>query len=227
MAFDQVCSERNLDKEVVLETIEVAILTAYKKDFGSAQNVTVKLDPETGQANIYTTKEVVEQVQDERFEISLDEAKRSNEDAELGELVMFENTPKRFGRIAAQTAKQVILQRIREAEREVLFNSYAERAGELINGTVQNIMPQGVTLNLGRTEALLPRSQQISGECTATPRPLRRASAWRPPAGTASASRGRTTPTAALTARTALPIRTPASCRRAPRTSATSAATAT
>jgi N utilization substance protein A len=164
VAFDQICSERNLDKEVVLEAIEVAILTAYKKDHGAAQNVTVKMDPETGQARIYTTKEVVEQVQDERFEISLHEAQRINEDAALGELVMFDNTPKRFGRIAAQTAKQVILQRIREAERDVLFNSYVEREGELINGTVQNIMPQGVTLNLGRTEALLPRSQQIPRE---------------------------------------------------------------
>ena len=164
VAFDQICNEKNLDREVVLEAIEDALLTAYKKDFGSSQNVTAKIDPETGQARLYTTKEVVEKVQDERFEISLDEAKRSNEDAELGELVTFENTPKTFGRIAAQTAKQVILQRIREAERDVLFTSYAEREGELINGTVQNIMPQGVTLNLGRTEALLPRSQQIPRE---------------------------------------------------------------
>jgi N utilization substance protein A len=164
VAFDQICNERKLDKQVVLEAIEVAILTAYKKDHGSAQNVTVKMDPETGQTKIYTTKEVVEEVRDERFEISLDEAKRVNEDTELGELVTFENTPKHFGRIAAQTAKQVILQRIREAERDVLFNSYAEREGELINGTVQNIMHQGVTLNLGRTEALLPKSQQIPRE---------------------------------------------------------------
>ena len=164
VAFDQICNERNLDKQVVLEAIEVAILTAYKKDHGAAQNVTIELDPETGQAKIYTTKEVVEQVQDERFEISLDEAQRINEDAELGELVMFESTPERFGRIAAQTAKQVILQRIREAERDVLYNSYVEREGELINGTVQNIMHQGVTLNLGRTEALLPKSQQIPRE---------------------------------------------------------------
>ena len=164
VALDQICNEKNLDRDVVLEAIEVALLTAYKKDFGSSQNVTAKIDPETGQTNIYTTKEVVEEVQDERFEISLDEAKKSNEDAELGELVTFDNTPKTFGRIAAQTAKQVILQRIREAERDVLFTSYAEREGELINGTVQNIMPQGVTLNLGRTEALLPRSQQIPRE---------------------------------------------------------------
>jgi len=164
VAFDQICNERNLDKQVVLEAIEIAILTAYKKDFGPAQNITVKMDPETGQAKIYIVKEVVEEVQDERFEVSLDEARRTNEDAELGESVMFENTPKTFGRIAAQTAKQVILQRIREAERDVLFNSYVEREGELINGTVQNIMYQGVTLNLGRTEALLPKSQQIPGE---------------------------------------------------------------
>jgi len=164
MAFDQICNERSLDKQVVLEAIEVAILTAYKKDHGAAQNVSVKLDPDTGLAKIYASKEVVEQVQDERFEISLDKAKTINEDVGLGELVMLDNTPERFGRIAAQTAKQVILQRIREAEREVLFNSYAEREGELINGTVQNIMPQGVTLNLGRTEALLPKSQQIPRE---------------------------------------------------------------
>ena len=165
VALDQICSERQLDKEVVLEAIEVALLAAYKKDFGSYQNITAKIDPETGQARLYTAKEVVEEIQDERFEISLAEAKRINEDAELGELVMIETLPpERFGRIAAQTAKQVILQRIHEAERDALFNSYVEREGELINGTVQNIMPQGVTLNLGRTEALLPRSQQIPGE---------------------------------------------------------------
>ena len=165
VAFDQLCTERHLDRDVVLEAIEVALLAAYKKDFGSYQNVTAKIDPETGQATLYNAKEVVEEVQDERFEISLAEAKRVSEDAELGELVMIETLPpERFGRIAAQTAKQVILQRIREAERDALFNSFAEREGELINGTVQNIMPQGVTLNLGRTEALLPRSQQIPGE---------------------------------------------------------------
>lgn len=164
LAFNQICSERNLDKETVLEAIEAALLTAYKKDFGSHQNVTVKIDPETGQAKLYAAKEVVEEVQDERFEISLAEARRINENAQLGDLVMIENTPDHFGRIAAQTAKQVILQRIREAEREALYNSYIEREGELINGTVQNITPQVVTLNLGRTEALLPKSQQIPGE---------------------------------------------------------------
>ena len=85
VAFNQICSERSLDREVVLEALEVALLTAYKKDFGSSQNVTAKIDPETGQARLYTAKEVVEEVQDERFEISLAKAKRVNEDAELGE----------------------------------------------------------------------------------------------------------------------------------------------
>ena len=165
VAFDQICSERHLDKEVVVEAIEVALLAAYKKDFGSYQNISAKIDPETGQVRLYTAKEVVEEIQDERSEISLAEARRINENVELGGLVMIETLPpERFGRIAAQTAKQVILQRIHEAERDALFTSFAEREGELINGTVQNIMPQGVTLNLGRTEALLPRSQQIPGE---------------------------------------------------------------
>jgi len=164
VAFDQICNEKNLDKGVVLEAIETALLTAYKKDFGSSQNVTAKIDPETGQARLYISKQVVEEVQNERLEISLAEAQGINEKAELGELVTLEDTTEHFGRIAAQTAKQVILQRIREAERDVLFNSFVEREGELINGTVQNIMPQGVTLNLGRTEALLPKSQQIPGE---------------------------------------------------------------
>ena len=165
VAFDQVCSERHLDKQVVVEAIEIALLAAYKKDFGSYQNISAKIDPETGQVRLYTAKEVVEEIQDERSEISLAEARRINENVELGGLVMIETLPpERFGRIAAQTAKQVILQRIHEAERDALFTSFAEREGELINGTVQNIMPQGVTLNLGRTEALLPRSQQIPGE---------------------------------------------------------------
>ena len=163
-AFNQICSERGLSREAVLTAIEAALISAYKRSFGSAQNATAKIDPESGEAKIYVEKRVVEEVQDERFEISLEEAKKIDKDATLGGVVMIENTPSDFGRIAAQTAKQVILQRIREAERDALFNSYVERQGELINGTVQSITPQAITLNLGRTEAILPRSQQIPGE---------------------------------------------------------------
>ena len=164
MAFDELCNERNLSKQVVLEAIEMALISAYKRDFGSAQNVQAKIDPETGESTIYIEKQVVEKVQDDRFEISLEEARAIKPDAAIGDTVCIESTPRNFGRIAAQTAKQVIMQRIREAEREALFNSYADREGELVNGTVQSITPAGITINLGRTEALLPRSQTIPGE---------------------------------------------------------------
>lgn len=164
IAFNQICSERNLPKEVVLETIETALVAAYKRNFGSTQNITAKIDPNTGKALVFVEKTVVEEVHDDRFEIDLEEARRINPEAELGQVVLIESTPREFGRIAAQTAKQVILQRIREAERDVLFSNYADREGEIINGTVQSVTPRAITLNLGRTEAILPRSQQMPGE---------------------------------------------------------------
>jgi N utilization substance protein A len=164
VAFNQLCSERDLPKEVVLETIETALVSAYKRDFSSGQNVSAKIDLNTGKAQVFIEKTVVEQIQDDRFEIGLAEARLIDPEAEIGQLVFIESTPREFGRIAAQTAKQVILQRIREAERDALFSSYADREGEIINGTVQNVTPQAITLNLGRTEAILPRSQQVPGE---------------------------------------------------------------
>ncbi len=164
VAFNQICSERNLPKEVVLETIETALVAAYKRNFGSTQNITAKIDPNTGKALVFVEKTVVEEVHDDRFEIDLEGARRINPEAELGQMVLIESTPREFGRIAAQTAKQVILQRIREAERDVLFSNYADREGEIINGTVQSVTPRAITLNLGRTEAILPRSQQMPGE---------------------------------------------------------------
>ncbi len=164
VAFNQICSERNLPKEVVLDAIETALVSAYKRNFGSAQNVSAKIDPDTGKAQVFIEKTVVEQVQDDRFEIDLEGARLIDSEAEIGQVVLIESTPREFGRIAAQTAKQVILQRIREAERDALFSSYADREGEIINGTVQSITPQAITLNLGRTEAILPRSQQVPGE---------------------------------------------------------------
>ncbi|MDY7041181.1 MAG: transcription termination factor NusA [Chloroflexota bacterium] len=163
-AFNQLCSERNLPQDVVLDTIETALISAYKRDFGSSQNVSAKIDPNTGKAQVFVEKTVVEQVQDGRFEIGLEEARQIDPEVESGQAVFVESTPREFGRIAAQTAKQVILQRIREAERDALFTSYADREGEIINGTVQSITPQAITLNLGRTEAILPRSQQVPGE---------------------------------------------------------------
>ena len=166
IAINQVCSERQLSKEVVLEAVEAALISAYKRNFGSAQTIIARIDPETGEAQVYAEKEVVEEVRDQRAEILLAEAQEIDPNAEVGQTILIESTPRDFGRIAAQTAKQVILQRIREAEREVLYTSYAEREGELINGTVQSVdyLSGAVTLNLGKTEAILPRREQIPRE---------------------------------------------------------------
>jgi N utilization substance protein A len=163
-AINQVCHERQLSRDVVLEAIEAALISAYKRNFGAAQTITAKIDPETGIARIFVEKEVVVEVIDSKSEFTLEEARKYNPEATIGDVVHIETTPADFGRIAAQTAKQVILQRIREAERDSLYNSYAEREGEIINGTVQSIEPHQVTLSLGKVEAILPRSEQIPTE---------------------------------------------------------------
>jgi N utilization substance protein A len=163
-AINQVCHERQLSRDVVLEAIEAALISAYKRNFGAAQTITARIDPETGAARIFVEKEVVVEVIDNKSEITLEEARTHNPEATIGDVVHIETTPADFGRIAAQTAKQVILQRIREAERDSLYNSYAEREGEIINGTVQSIEPHQVTLSLGKVEAILPRSEQIPTE---------------------------------------------------------------
>lgn len=163
-AINQVCHERQLPKEVVLEAVEAALISAYKRNFGAAQMITAKIDPETGLACVFVEKEVVVEVIDDRAQITLEEACKENPEANIGDIIHIEATPADFGRIAAQTAKQVILQRIREAERDTLYSSYAEREGEIINGTVQSIDHRQVTLSLGKVEAILPRSEQIPTE---------------------------------------------------------------
>jgi N utilization substance protein A len=164
MAINQICSERNLSQEVIFEAIESALVSAYRRNFGGGQNVKAVIDTQTGAPHVFLECIVVEQVEDDRFEITLREARRIVPEAQIGDLVKKDVTPKSFGRIAAQTAKQVILQRIREAERDALFSSYADREGELINGMVANVTSHAITLNLGRTEATMPRGQQMPGE---------------------------------------------------------------
>ena len=164
IAINQICSERNLPQEVIFEAIESALVSAYKRNFASTSNVKAEIDFGTGEPHVYEERIVVAEVEDERFEVTLKEALKIDPKAELGALVREEVTPGSFGRIAAQTAKQVILQRIREAERDALFTSYADREGELINGMVANVTPHSITLNLGRTEAIMPRNQQVPGE---------------------------------------------------------------
>lgn len=164
MAINQVCHERQLAIDIVLEAVEVALASAYKRNFGGNQSITAQIDTKSGEALIFLEKIVVEQVENDKKEISLKDAKAINPKSTVDGLVSVESTPKNFGRIAAQTAKQVILQRIREAERDALYSAYAEREGEIVSGTVHKVDPHQVTLSLGKAEAILPRSEQIASE---------------------------------------------------------------
>ncbi|MBI3914958.1 MAG: transcription termination/antitermination protein NusA [Chloroflexi bacterium] len=164
VALTQICSEKNLPKEVVMQAIEQALISAYKRNFGGGTNISAAIDPNTGKSKIFAEKMIVDQVQDARAEASLAEARALDPLAEIGGTVKIESTPDDFGRIAAQTAKQVVLQRIREAERDALYNYYAERDGEIVLGTIQNLESQSITVNLGKIEAVLPRAEQIPSE---------------------------------------------------------------
>ncbi len=164
MAINQVCHERQLPIDIVLEAVEVALVSAYKRNYSGNHSITAQIDQKSGDPLVFVEKVVVDEIKDEKNEILLAEAKKMNPRAEIGSLVSVESTPADFGRIAAQTAKQVILQRIREAERDALYNTYAEREGEIVNGTVHKIDPHQVTLSLGKVEAVLPRNEQIPTE---------------------------------------------------------------
>jgi len=162
IAITQVCAERHLPKEVVLEAIEQALVLAYKRNFGASQAIEVKIDPNTGKAQVFAEKEVVDKVREDRTEVALADALQFDAAAQVGSVIKVETTPSNFGRITAQTAKQVILQRIREAERDTLYADWSDRLGEDIMGTVRNIDSTGnVILSLGRAEAVMPRSEQI------------------------------------------------------------------
>jgi N utilization substance protein A len=166
LAFNEIADTLKLSKDVIIEALEAALVSAYRRNVGvsSAQAVQVSIDEMSGQATILAEKEVVEDVQDSRTEVDLKTAHVSNPDAEMGDMVMVESTPRNFGRIAAQTAKQVLLQRMREAERSAQYEEYRERIGDLVTGTVQSVSDSAVTVGLGRSEAILPRSQQVPGE---------------------------------------------------------------
>ncbi len=166
LAFNEIVQERSLPREVVMEALEQALVSAYKRDanIGSNQRVEARIDL-SGKTQILLEKEVVERVQTEQTEVSLEEARQYDPDAQVGDTIMVPvETGASFGRIAAQTAKQVILQRIREAERKALYEEFIERAGDLITGTVQSTSGGTVTLSLGRAEAIMPRHHQIPGE---------------------------------------------------------------
>jgi len=156
--------EKGISKDVLLEAIEAALISAYKRNFNSAQNVRVDVNPETGTMRVFARKEVVEEVFDPRLEISHEEAKKINPNYEIEDVVEIEVTPKDFGRIAAQTAKQVVTQRVREAERGVIYSEYIDREEDIMTGIVQRQDSRFIYVNLGKIEALLPVSEQMPNE---------------------------------------------------------------
>jgi len=168
VAFNEIMESRALPQETVLEALSTALVSAYRRDagIGSSQRVEANIDPGSGRPRIFVEKEVVDEVQDTRTEVELEKARYYDPEANYHDLVMVqaEGTTKKFGRIAAQTAKQVILQKIREAERNSLYDEFIEREGDLLHGTVQSVNSNMVTIGLGRAEAILPRAQQIPGE---------------------------------------------------------------
>ncbi|ANC76901.1 MAG: transcription termination factor NusA [Bacillota bacterium] len=160
--------EKGISKEVIIEAIEAALISAYKRNFHQAQNVRVDFNRDTGSIRVFSRKNVVEEVEDDRQEISVAEAQAINPGYELEDIVEEEVTPKDFGRIAAQTAKQVVTQRVREAERGIIFSEFIDREEDIITGIVQRQDHRYMYVSLGRVEALLPAAEQMPGESHTT-----------------------------------------------------------
>ncbi|WP_188454352.1 transcription termination factor NusA [Virgibacillus oceani] len=163
-AIDYLEKEKGIDKDVLLEALEAALISAYKKNFKSAANVRVDLDESAGTMRVFARKTIVEEVEDSQQELSIDEAKKIDPNYDLEDVIEVEVTPKDFGRIAAQAAKQVVTQRIREAERGVIFSEYADRAEDVMTGIIQRMDPRFVYVNLGKIEAKLPEAEQMPTE---------------------------------------------------------------
>lgn len=163
-ALEQVEREKGISKVILLDAIETALASAYKRDQKVAQSIEVRIDPDTGAFRVYTHKTVVDEVEDDKNEISLADAQKINPIYELGDLVEFEIFPKEFGRIAAQTAKQVVVQRIREAERSIIYDEFVNRVGDLITGIVQRFEQKNLFVDLGRIEGILPGNEQMPNE---------------------------------------------------------------
>lgn len=163
-ALQQIEREKDIPVEVLVETIEAALVSAYKKHFGVGGSIRVDLDWKTSGFRVFAEKEVVERVTNPPTEISLAEARKIQAGAQLGDLVEVEVTPDNFGRIAAQTAKQVVVQRIREAERDILYQEFADRLGEVVTGIVQRTEKRNVLVAINKAEAILPPQEQMPGD---------------------------------------------------------------
>lgn len=156
--------EKGVKREVLFEAIEAALVSAYKRNFNTAANVRVVLDRDSGEIKVYTRLTVVEENPQQQLEISLSEAQETDSGYQLGDVIEKEVTPKNFGRIAAQTAKQVVIQRIREAERELVFDEYIDREDDIITGVIQRMEQKNIIIDLGRTEAVLVPTEQMPND---------------------------------------------------------------
>ena len=156
--------EKGIDEELLFETIEAALISAYRRNFGSAQNVRIALSRETGAFHVFAIKTVVEEAESGVTDISLAQAHAINPDYQVGDVVEIEMTPANFGRIAAQTAKQVVMQRLREAERGIVYEAYMNRSADIVTGIVQRIEGRSVYVDIGKAEAVLMPTEQIPGE---------------------------------------------------------------
>lgn len=164
LALEDLEKEKGIKKDYLLESIETALVTAYKRNFDALENVKVVMDKQTGATYVYSIKEVVERANDPVQEISLDEAKKINKSIQIGDNIEIEIVPKNFGRIAAQTAKQVIVQKIREAEREILYKDYSDKKGEIVSGPIQKAERGIVVMDLGKLEGVMPLKEQVPTE---------------------------------------------------------------
>ena len=164
LALEELEKEKGMDKEYLLEAIETALVTAYKRNFDSLENVKVEMDRQTGATHLYAIKKVVEKVEAPETEIELKEAQKINPDYNVDDEINIEIVPRDFGRIAAQTAKQVIIQKLREAEREIVYNELEERKGEIVSGLIQKADGNIVVMDLGKLEGVMPKKEQIPTE---------------------------------------------------------------
>jgi transcription termination/antitermination protein NusA len=165
VALTQLSAEKHLPKEVVLSAIETALVSAYRKDaFVAGQDISAKINPNTGEVKVYVRKTVVEKATDLLREISLSEAQKKDKNVQIGDIVSIESTPPNAGRIAAQTARQVILQRLHEAEHHAIFEEFTGKEGDIVTGIVQRITPEQIHIDLGKAEAILPSIEQVHNE---------------------------------------------------------------
>ncbi|MHB8065445.1 MAG: transcription termination factor NusA [Ruminiclostridium sp.] len=164
LALEQLEKEKGIKKDIIIEAIEAALISAYKKNFGSAMNVKVNIDRETGDVKVFGLRKVALVPDQETMDISVEEAQKINPTLDVGDIAETEVTPRTFGRIAAQTAKQVVVQKLREAERGIIYDEFYNKENDIVTGIIQRVEKRNVIIDLGKTEAVLATSEQTPGE---------------------------------------------------------------